>query len=51
MMNELLKQIEAYADGKIERQEFDLWFYDLSFDVENRQPEDSVASGYARSLS
>ncbi len=42
MMNEVLEQIAAFVDGKISREQFDLWFYDLSFDVEKTQPKDIV---------
>ena len=43
MMNELMDKIEAYGDGKISREEFGLWFYGLSFDVETKQPGEIVA--------
>ena len=42
-MTELRGQIEAYADGKISRQAFELWFFQLSFDVEKAASEPIIA--------
>jgi hypothetical protein len=36
MMDELIGRVEAYLDGASSLDDFEIWFYDLAFDVEAR---------------
>lgn len=36
MFNDLIEKLDQYLGGYISLEDFELWFYDLAFDVEKR---------------
>lgn len=42
MMNELLSRLSQYLDGGSDLEAFEIWFYDLAFDIERQYTGDVV---------
>jgi hypothetical protein len=42
MMDELIAKVDAFVEDRLTREDFELWFYDLSYDIEARHAGNTV---------